>query len=413
MRDNRPVQRAWATGRPVSRAPSTPWGCAAPATPSRWATASTLSGRAIRLQAADPIEDQSVGPVIGFYYPGREEPCDLRCRAAFLGNFWLLDEPLVLQPPCGQVQRFSNAEAAFQALKFWRRAEEFAVLSGEGAFRKKLELRGYEDFGYGGFGSNWKAMLAVLRAKFAPHTELARALRLTQGAFLLEHSSRQGRDTTWSDNADGSGRNWLGMQLMLVRAELAEHECRWSPLIKEWIDLETGEAASPASEEKWQKAVRHTSEVVRAALGEERFSQGRGPVETTAWGRQARCKRPGCNRPSYNGLAYEYCCRECRDFGPCRAQTFPRPARPMQANKAPPRPDDAVQQPPPLGTAGNEGRASQQSSQQSSYCSLWPWAQGLRGLFPPVCLLTAPLRPRKMATEATAGHEDIGDGKRC
>lgn len=35
----------------------------------------------------------------------------------------------------------------------------------------------------------------------------------------------------WSDNHDGSGKNWLGLQLMLLRDQIREEE-RWSSWLK-------------------------------------------------------------------------------------------------------------------------------------------------------------------------------------
>ena len=69
-------------------------------------------------------------------------------------------------------------------------------------------------------------MLSVLRAKFGLGSRMARGLLATEDAFLLEHNDVCGRDATWSDNQDGSGQNWLGLQLMLVRDELREEERR-------------------------------------------------------------------------------------------------------------------------------------------------------------------------------------------
>ena len=76
------------------------------------------------------------------------------------------------------------AEAAFQALKFWQVREEFIPLGGEAAYQlsawlnegcsmfewdlgRHLATRMPVDRSYGGFGSNWWAMEAVLNAKFA------------------------------------------------------------------------------------------------------------------------------------------------------------------------------------------------------------------------------------------------------
>jgi len=61
-------------------------------------------------------------------------------------------------------------------------------------------------------------MYQAVRAKFAQHDELRRALLATGHARLVEHRAR---DAYWGDGPDGSGRNMLGQLLMRVRAELA------------------------------------------------------------------------------------------------------------------------------------------------------------------------------------------------
>ena len=123
--------------------------------------------------------------LVGFYYPGRDTVVDRLCGARFLGNFWSCE--LCFSPPGHEARPFQNAEAAFQACKFWSRAHEFSSLSGEEAFRKKKQL-GAPDFTYGGFGSNWRAMRAVLETKFSAGSELAGLLLGTGAAFLLEHN---------------------------------------------------------------------------------------------------------------------------------------------------------------------------------------------------------------------------------
>lgn len=117
---------------------------------------------------------------------------------------------------------FENAEAAFQALKFKDNAHEFEKLDGAAAFKLKRSLAGREDWTYGGFGNNWLGMWHVLHKKFEPGSDLALKLLKTGDAFLLEHNEKHGRDKVWSDNLDGSGQNWLGLQLMLIRDELQE-----------------------------------------------------------------------------------------------------------------------------------------------------------------------------------------------
>lgn len=221
--------------------------------------------------------------VVGFYFPGREDPCDQVCKAAFLGNFWPMGSSgLTLEPPDGQKQRpgwprstFTNAEAAFQALKFWHSVDQFAESSGQEAFRRKQDLKGHEDFSYCGYGSNWKAMKAVLEAKFK-NPELVEALGRTGGAFLVEHNSKERRDTIWSNNSVGDGQNWLGMQLMLVRGRSVQDDGGWAHRIEEWIDIESGSPKNNNFAQKWQEAVLHATNVVRKATGEE--SVGEGPA---------------------------------------------------------------------------------------------------------------------------------------
>ena len=59
---------------------------------------------------------------------------------------------------------------------------------------------------------------------------MAVALLGTDDSFLLNHSAHPGRDEVWSDNCDGEGTNWLGLQLMLTRGELSGEY--------EWIESE-------------------------------------------------------------------------------------------------------------------------------------------------------------------------------
>ena len=249
--------------------------------------------------------------VIGFYYPDRPEPVDKLCNAGFLGNFWNTEafggriavaknavrkkEPtekhiqMLRDKPSFAAQfdevygegvaeailsegadsaigassavAFTNAEAAFQALKFWRIARDFEKLSGEKAFKLKRSLKGQEDFTYAGYGSNWAGMMAVLEAKFKPGSPMAQALKMTGDSFLLEHNSVQGRDNIWSNNNDGTGKNWLGMQLMLLRDRLTG-ATDWTNWIEAQIDLQTG---APRGTD-WQSSVQHATDVVNAAL---------------------------------------------------------------------------------------------------------------------------------------------------
>jgi len=150
-------------------------------------------------------------------------------------------------------------------------------------------------------------MLAVLRAKFRPGSGCAQALLKTQDAFLLEHNSVEGRDKVWSDNCNGDGTNWLGMQLMLLRDELRKDRSggeRWTHFITKdcQIDLGTGDARSSRGAGRWQGAVRAAA---RGLL--DRFP----PTDSSAPG-AATCLRPGCGKPTWNGTPGEYCSHSCK-----------------------------------------------------------------------------------------------------
>ncbi|CAE8710446.1 unnamed protein product, partial [Polarella glacialis] len=198
--------------------------------------------------------------LIAFYFPGYREPCDERCKADFLGNFFPCC--ISLRPPDSRKSRwFQNAEAAFQALKFWHheQAEEFERSSGEQAFQLKRRLSGAEDWSYGGCGTNWLAMYRVLRQKFELHSEMSRRLLETGEAFLLEHNAHPGRDKIWSDNGNGEGWNWLGLQLMLIRDELRcqQEGCSgsWTLFLRQEFDLLSGQPLASNNAVLWRQMV--------------------------------------------------------------------------------------------------------------------------------------------------------------
>jgi len=148
-------------------------------------------------------------------------------------------DALTVSPPAPRApSTFTNSEAAFQALKFWNNAGEFRSLTGDQAFQKKKQYTGKEDFQYGGYGGNWQGMLAVLREKFKV-ASMKKGLIDTGDHFLVEHNSVPNRDLVWSDNCDGSGTNWLGLQLMVIRDELTK-KSSWTKFIHSQVDAASG-----------------------------------------------------------------------------------------------------------------------------------------------------------------------------
>jgi len=168
--------------------------------------------------------------MLGFYYPGKNASIDDLCHVPFLGNFWPCPKGIKMTYKDVNGHKdiliFSNAEAAFQAFKFpFRYASDFQTLTGAAAFEHKnsnaLRPHMLLNNKYQGYASNWHCMMDVLKCKFEQNPDLSEELKKTHPCFLLEHNDACDRDKTWSDNCDGTGQNWLGLQLMLLRETLA------------------------------------------------------------------------------------------------------------------------------------------------------------------------------------------------
>lgn len=219
-----------------------------------------------------PYGPRDVG-IVAFSYPGRSDPCDDLCQASFLSNF--SEEAGVTMLVKDVERKFSNAEAAFRHLQFWQQADEFTALSGLQALAKKRDLAGRESFDYAGFGNQWNAMQEVLKCKFKSGSSLAKALEATGESFLLFHNSTKGGlaaddgtphpyldSNVWSNDADGEGSNWLGLQLMLLRDRRTGWK-RWTAFIEDSIDIKTGEKKEASG---WQDAVQQATAAVTDKL---------------------------------------------------------------------------------------------------------------------------------------------------
>lgn len=200
--------------------------------------------------------------IVAFYYPDYETAWDKQCHASFLGNFYDMQSRRLRF----RGRTYRNAEAAFQSLKYPSDASQFEDMTGTEAFEMSRHCRQLfkGDLSYSGFTTNWNAMFNILKAKFDPHeqSDLATKLDQTGDAFLLEHNDRYGRDSIWSDNEDGSGQNWLGLQLMLVRAwNRAERQDPWSQAIHRIINPEDG--TRRGFDNWWQNAVSSATRVLK------------------------------------------------------------------------------------------------------------------------------------------------------
>ncbi len=145
-----------------------------------------------------------------------------------LSNFY--QAPIMLPCPyTGTIREFPSTEHYFQAAKvapFYKAQGKLqrylAVahaasaglakkLAGRAACPLPADLRAHWDH-----GGSFAAMLTACRAKFRQHPELRTLLLATGSRLLIEHRP----DPTWGDNLDGTGRNLLGLVLMVVREEL-------------------------------------------------------------------------------------------------------------------------------------------------------------------------------------------------
>ena len=62
-------------------------------------------------------------------------------------------------------------------------------------------------------------MIEVIKIKFS-NEEYKKVLLSTQNAYLVEHNPVKNRDSFWSDDHDGTGKNILGLLLMELRENL-------------------------------------------------------------------------------------------------------------------------------------------------------------------------------------------------
>ena len=165
---------------------------------------------------------------IGFYYKDKDTDIDKFCECGFLGNFYASEITY-------NGKTFQNAEAAFQACKWWQYADKFTKCkNGDEAFRLKVTYDKSQqvykkDLQYGikslntnkFSNANLQAMYQILQIKFQ-NPEFGQKLHETEDYLLIEHNETEGRDSVWSNNYNGLGSNALGLLLMIIRHENRE-----------------------------------------------------------------------------------------------------------------------------------------------------------------------------------------------
>jgi len=247
--------------------------------------------------------------LLGFYYPGRHTPIDSICGANFLGNFWQSSMVADAVP-------FKCAEAAYQASKYpLEIRSQFSNCDGSEAFRlsRNIKCRMYTP------QEAWINMMYVLEQKFQNY-DLATRLLDTGDAFLLEHNSVVGRDTRWSNNGDGTGSNWLGLQLMIVRDSIRESRLRrhsivmeplpWSMWVSKHLDPDTG-IFFYGMETVWQQMVADATQTVLTEIDSMHRVRLNPRTEILGSTAVATCKFAHCMRPRRH--PYQFCSKTCAD----------------------------------------------------------------------------------------------------
>lgn len=96
--------------------------------------------------------------------------------------------------------------------------------------------------------NSWRAMRAVLEAKFAPNSAVAAVLLKSGDAFLLDTGEALQSDPPLEDMPE----NWIGLLLMIVRDKLSKSTA-WTEYIQNVCDLENGKGSKASL--TWQADV--------------------------------------------------------------------------------------------------------------------------------------------------------------
>lgn len=262
-----------------------------------------------------------------------------------LGNFFIY-------PITYNGVTYRCAEAAFQAQKDSSRQSEFVNLDGGSAFRLGREVRCRNDWN----NIKYKIMMDVLLCKFSD-PKLKGELEKTGYAYIIEHCPKKGKDTYWSDDYDGTGKNMLGKLLMGIRKmffNVPIPKCPgeyWNNIANKQFNnlcVKCGINA-PNPGYKWCQVCYNQSKGIftnttkcrnchmnapnpgykwcqtcynQSRTSQNNQNQSRLPYQSFKFQiiQKARCSRVGCPCNSWNGKSGEFCCITCRNGNPCRGR---------------------------------------------------------------------------------------------
>jgi len=141
-----------------------------------------------------------------------------------------------------KTHKYSTALAAYEGMYHFSDKSSDKYTNADDSATKVINARKEDSPGTELFDSRWNDMWVANRIKFqvlpddpGRITKFGQALIDTKESFLIYHVDSGSRDKVWSDGGDGTGLNWMGLQLMLLRDELNGKSRRDTSSWSNWI----------------------------------------------------------------------------------------------------------------------------------------------------------------------------------
>ena len=219
----------------------------------------------------------------------------------------------------GKSYSFQCAEAAYQAHKFINYPHiiySFTNCDGKGAYKCAKFYSKYQCTSW--HKNKWSIMLNILFIKFSDKT-LKQLLLTTGKRYLIEHAPVKGRDSYWADDFDGSGKNQLGIALMITRQKLGGYGIVDLP--QEYFDKICGKQLSHTfittstnqTSKNWQSKI-STNICIKSDCNNPTWNGYSGQFCSKTCRNPANlCIKTGCNNPTWNGNPGQFCSKTCRN----------------------------------------------------------------------------------------------------